>query len=150
MKRLFSALIILTLVLPLKAAEPIDLLQDDWDAALSEAGESGKCLYVAFLGDGWSVSSNRFQERILESEAFKELTEARLIYCPVRARRTPKLDKEETARLQALVIHLDIKSYPTVVLIAPDGSEILRHGYREDSAEDYLALISAVIPGGTD
>ena len=148
MKRFRLAIFILLLIPGLLEAVEINLLESDWQSALTVAQEEQKCLYIAFLGDGWSVSSKRFRRHILESNAFSEFAANQLLYCPVLARRTPKLGKKETARLQALVIHLDIKSYPTIVLLAPDGKEILRHGYRDDSPEEYTTLLQTVIPGG--
>ncbi|MFO7724980.1 MAG: hypothetical protein R6V45_05465 [Oceanipulchritudo sp.] len=126
--------------------ETIDLLREDWSSALAAAEEKGAHLYVAFIGEGWSVASDRFSSNILETGTFRDFARSNLVYCPVRARRSPKLAKDEIARLQSLVIHFDIKSYPTFLLIAPDGSEVLRHAYRPDSAEDYVDLLKAILP----
>jgi hypothetical protein len=127
-------------------AEPVNLLEEDWSTATHKAQSSGKFLYVAFIGEGWSVSSNRFKEAVLDSAEFQAFADDKLVYCSAYARRVPKLDKAETARLQSLVIHFDIKSYPTILLIAPDGTEILRHGFREDSASAYVSLLTALLP----
>jgi hypothetical protein len=140
-----AALVALLLSTLLNAAT-IDLLEEDWSVAVTEAQQSGKTLFVAFLGDGWSVSSKRFQEAVLDDPEFKAFASSRLVYCPVLARSHPKLGKTQTARLQSLVIHLDIKSYPTFILIAPDETEILRHGYRDETAKEYVALLEALLP----
>lgn len=123
-----------------------DLLQTDLDGILEEAGETGRHVYVAFLGSGWSLACKRFEDACLDHPDFRKLAEERLLYCPVKARRKPKLSKEETARLQSLVIHFDIKSYPTVILLAPDGREVLRHGYRDLEGSDYARTIEALLP----
>jgi thioredoxin-related protein len=145
-KKLRGGLILISLILPILSAGGMNLLEEDLLDVSSKAQESGKYLYVAFLGDGWSVSSKRFKEGVLDTPEFKQFAEDRLLYCPVLARRTPKLSKDETAHLQSLVIHFDIKSYPTLILLAPDGTEVLRHGYREVSAEAYISLLKAVLP----
>lgn len=146
MKAIALAACLLASLLARASADPVDLLEQDWASATALAESSGKHLYVAFIGDGWSVSSGRFKDSILESPEFQSFAADRLIYCPVFARRVPGLDKAETARLQALVIHFDIKSYPTLLLIAPDGAEVLRHGYREEAPEAYLSLLRALLP----
>lgn len=143
--RLTSALF-LVLPLALLRGETVDLLEEDWSVALAAANASGAHLYVAFLGEDWSVASDRFASKVLDTDTFRDFARENLVYCPVRARRSPKLSKNETARLQAVVIHFDIKSYPTFLLIAPDGSEILRHGYRTDSAREYVDLLKAILP----
>lgn len=124
----------------------VNLLETDWAIAREKAETEGRHLYVAFLGQGWSVASDRFHRVILESPEWKTLAAERLVYCPVLARRKPELTKDETAHLQAIVIHFDIKSYPTSILLAPDGTEILRHGYRDDSPVDYVQLLRAILP----
>lgn len=123
-----------------------DLLETDWATALDEARETGQHVFVAFLGEGWSIDSRKFQKAVLDSQAFLDFADERLVTCTVKARRKPRLSSEETARLQALVIHFDIKSWPTFILIAPDGREVLRHGYRQQSAEAYVALLKALLP----
>jgi thioredoxin-related protein len=130
----------------LRAETSVNLLETDWHEARQQAEAGGRHLYVAFLGEGWSMASDRFQATILQSPEWKAFAGDHLVYCPVLARRKPKLSKDETARLQALVIHFDVKAYPTLILLAPDGNEILRHGYREDSAGDYVALLEAILP----
>lgn len=143
--RLTSALF-LALPLALLRGDTIDLLEEGWSTALATAETSGAHLYIAFLGPGWSVASDRFSGKVLETATFKDFARDNLVYCPVRARRSPKLSKDEIARLQAVVIHFDIKSYPTFLLLGPDGSEILRHGYRTDSAGEYIDLLKAILP----
>jgi hypothetical protein len=103
-------------------------------------------MFVAFLGEGWSVSSKKFKEAVLSAPAFIDFAKRNLIYFPVEARRKPRLTSEETAVLQSWVIHFDIKSYPTLILIAPDGQELLRHGYRDLAASEYIKLLQAILP----
>ncbi|MEX0325775.1 MAG: thioredoxin family protein, partial [Puniceicoccaceae bacterium] len=129
---------------PCSAEGPV--LQKPLEAALEQAREESKPLYVAFLGEDWSLSCKRFRQNILSSEAFTAFAADEVLYYPVMARRKPPLTKEETAQLQALVIHFDIKSYPTFIILAPDGQELLRHGYKELSAGEYVALLRAVLP----
>ncbi len=116
---------------------------------MDQARSENKHLYVAFLGEGWSLSSKRFKETNLNDPSFLELARQDLVYFPVEARRTPKLSPSETAVLQSWVIHFDIKSYPTLILLAPDGQELLRHGYREMSGPDYVQLLRSILPATT-
>lgn len=148
MRQLLALLLTLLSGYPALDAEQVNLLEEPWSVATTKAMETGKHLFIAFLGDGWSVSSKRFSKAVLDSPQFKEFASERLVYCPVLARSHPKLGKRQMARLQSLVIHLDIKSYPTCILLAPDSSEILRHGYRGESAEEYVALLEALLPPG--
>ena len=113
---------------------------------MAEANRSRKPVLVAFLGPDWSLASRKFRGRVLQSEAFRRFAGPQILYWPVLARRQPKLKKQERARLQALVIHFDIKTYPTLLVLDPDGTERLRHGYREMSGEEYVRLLKALLP----
>ena len=116
------------------------------EEATQRAAIEKKHMLVAFLGEGWSVNCKKFKESVLDTPEFREFAEKYLIYFPVEARRKPKLSSDETAVLQSWVVHFDIKSYPTVILIAPDGQEVLRHGYRELVVKDYMQLLQAILP----
>ena len=147
MRRLPLLCLLLCLLAVPTAAE---LREGAVEEARQQALEEGKYLYVAFLGQGWSVSCRRFQEAVLEDPRFQAFAKSHLVYFPVLARRKPPLSKEETAVLQSLVIHFDIKSYPTLILVAPDGQELLRHGYRELDAGTYVDLLRSLLPAALD
>ena len=134
----------LALFIPIALAAAIS--DQSLEEAMGIAGTEGKYLYVAFIGEGWSVSSDRFNRTILESTDFQSFASDKLVYFPVKARRKPPLTKDETAKLQAWVIHFDIKSYPTIIILAPDGQEVLRHGYKDLKPEAYVALLKAIMP----
>lgn len=114
--------------------------------AMAESQLRGKPLLVVFVGTGWSLASNKFQEQILKKPEFIRFAEEELVFYPVYARRKPKLTKHETAVLQSLTIHFDVKGWPTGILLAPDGSEWLRHGYLEISSAQYIDSLRALIP----
>ena len=127
-------------------ANTIDPLEVSWDKIVQEAAREAKFIYLAFLGDGWSVASTRFSSNVLESQAFQEFASRKLLYCPVLARTSPPMSKERTAHLQALVIHFDMQAYPTFLILAPDGTELLRHGYKNLQGKEYVRLLESIIP----
>jgi thioredoxin-related protein len=128
------------------ATDDRPLVQQPWEAAIEQARSENKLLLVTFLGPDWSVACRRLNERIFSAPAFREWAAQHIVYFPVDARRKPKLNKEETATLQSLVIHFDIKTYPTVLLMDPDGVERLRHGYTDVELDAYLAALNALLP----
>jgi thioredoxin-related protein len=127
-------------------AAQLNILETTWEEALETAASHNRHVLVAFLGDDWSLACKRFREEILETPEFKAFAEKRLVYCPVNAHRMASHAKQEAARLQSLVIHFDIKQYPTILLFSPDGTELLRHGYRDEPASRYVDLLEAILP----
>jgi thioredoxin-related protein len=144
-KRLLIACLVAFPVLPVPAAQE-NLLETPLEEVLNEAATQNRHLYIAFLGKEWSVACKRFKASILDSAEFQDFADTHLLYCPVAGGRMGSRAKEEAARLQSLVIHFNIMRYPTILLLSPDGSELLRHGYREDSAEAYVSLLKAILP----
>ncbi|HSH09251.1 MAG TPA: hypothetical protein VK995_02610 [Oceanipulchritudo sp.] len=139
-----GAFLLLACLIPL--ANGSSLASHSLDEAMEQARAEGKYLYIAFLGEGWSMSSKRFKDSVLETDAFKSFADHALVYFPVEARRKPPLSKDEREALHAWVIQFDIMAYPTFILIAPDGQELLRHGYREMESEAYVELLRSVLP----
>lgn len=116
------------------------------ETAYERARAEGKPLLVAFLGTGWSLASDKFRERVLESAEFEAFAAEALIWYPVHARRKPKLSKAETATLQSMVIHFDVMAYPVILFLGPDGTEWLRHGYLDTTAGEYVESLRALMP----
>jgi len=145
MKRALLALAVSFWITPL-FAEWTNLLETDLQLVIEESAAEGKAVYIAFLGRGWSMASDGFEKTVLSHAAFLDFAASNLTLCEVPARVRPKLPKAAQARLQALVIHFDVKAYPTFLLLAPDGSEILRHGRRDIMAEEYVDLLRAILP----
>ncbi len=145
--RRYGAILTLILVLALNPA-PVqaEIVEGSVEDAMIECREDGKHLLIAFLGTGWSMSSDRLQKRILENPVFQEYAKKELVVLQLQARRKPPLSKEETKVFQKWVARFDIMTYPTLILIAPDGQEVFRHGYKELDAEDYVGLLRSVIP----
>jgi len=136
----------LFLLFCLPALAGATLADQSLEDALAQSTNEGKHLYIAFLGEGWSISSKHFKTRVLDSPAFQMFAKEKLVYFPVEARRKPKLTRHETAKLQAWVIHFDVMSYPTIIVTAPDGQEVLRHTFKDIEAQKYVELLDSILP----
>lgn len=146
MNRLTSCIRATALLLAGVASVAADVVDRPLEEALGVARESNRPLLVTFLGTDWSVACGKFSRAVLDTPEFRQWADANVVYYPVSARRKPKLSSEEVAMLQSLVIHFDVKSYPTVLLIDPDGGERLRHGYLALGAQQYIAALAALLP----
>ncbi len=142
-------MVLICLLPTLRAADstPYRLEAESLERAAATARSENRHMLIAFLGEGWSVRCKRFKEQVLETMEFEDYARDHLVYFPVEARRRPKLTSEETAVLQSWVVHFDIKAYPTFILLAPDGQELLRHGYKDMNAREYVELLQAILPG---
>ena len=122
------------------------LWKQDLLSVIEQAQSSGKAIYVAFTGLDWSVASKQWNRKIFKSNAFSEFAEEHLHLILVNAQRKPKMNKLQLARIQAMAIEFDIKSYPTFILLNSDGHEIHRHSYLDVSPQDYVEALENLIP----
>lgn len=85
------------------------------DAALAQARAERRPLFL-YWGAGWCPPCNRVKADLFARDAFVRRSAAVLCY---------QLDGDR-AGAQALAARLRLRSYPTLVLFAPDGGEITR------------------------
>lgn len=139
----------LALLLPVVcglASVQAEIKETALEEALAKSSSEGKHLLVAFLGTGWSMSSKRIQQNILEDPKFLEYAEKELVVLALEARRKPAMTKEETKIFHTWVTRFNVMTYPTLILLAPDEQEVFRHGYKELDAETYVDLLRNIIP----
>ncbi|KAF0093548.1 MAG: hypothetical protein E1N59_2817 [Puniceicoccaceae bacterium 5H] len=118
--------------------------QEDLPAAMEQAQQEGRYVFLAFLGLDWSVASKQWWQEVGQSEVFQDFADERLVLVLAEgtAKKQPKEDEEAHHRL---VQQFDIKSYPTFLILAPDGSIILTHGTTEAPADEYVAALRALL-----
>ncbi|UMR31606.1 thioredoxin family protein [Massilia sp. MB5] len=96
-------------------AGAIEWHSGDWRAAQALAGTAGRPLFL-YWGAGWCPPCNRVKSEIFSRDEFA-----------VRLRGlVPFWLDGDAPGAQALAAQLKLRSYPTLVLFAPDGSEITR------------------------
>lgn len=93
-------------------ADLIDWM-DDYEAAIARAGEEGKPLMVD-VGAEWCSACDRLDETVFSRTDVAEAAEA---FVPVRVDGDARGD---------LVASFQVTGYPTIIFLAPDGSELGR------------------------
>jgi thioredoxin-related protein len=122
-------------------ARAIDGWSDQPQAAFEAARESGRPILVLFTGSDWCPHCQLLEEHVLATDAFRAWARGRvelLVIDMPRQGITTAVREERSAVCK----RYGVKSFPTVMLIAPDGMKIAAQpGYSRQSAEAWITSI---------
>ena len=114
---------------------------EDFEAGMEDAQAWELPVFLLFTGSEWCPPCQALEDEVLSENAFENLADRRLVL--VKADRPPSGWRgrwgDEHA---ALASRFDVSSFPTVILLDPQGNELERfRGYSRGTAEDYLARL---------
>lgn len=113
----------------------------DADAAFQAARESGRPILTLFTGSDWCPHCQLLEEHVLATDAFEEWASGRVELLIVDLPRQG-ISQAERDKRSALCRRYGVKSFPNVVLIAPDGSRIASQpGYGRQPADAWIASV---------
>lgn len=153
-RHLASALFLLALILAPATARADEPPQLEWltdlAAAKARATTEHKPLLVLFTGRTWCPPCLALHEEVLGTADFAALARDHVLveldYPAVEERTSAKIATDLTlARRMALKRQHAVAAFPTIVILAPDGTEQTRRvGYtRGLGPRRYLALLAA-------
>lgn len=103
----------------------------DLEAAKARAAKEGKQLVIEFSGRTWCPPCKALLAEVLPSDEFAAFAADRVVVhldYPRKSERTPEkiAASPELQKLKAYADAYKIEGFPTVVLLAPDGTEVGR------------------------
>ena len=123
--------------------------QTDFDAALGDAGATGRSVLVLFSGEDWDGKTPVFRSEVLDTDEFKESVKERYVLLNIdlseaeQAKAVVAEDADEKARAEAESLRADIEakngllrrygisSYPTLCLLSKEGYVLTVIQYNE-------------------
>ena len=111
----------------------------DFEAAKRLAAEQKKRLLVLFTGTDWCPPCQAFQAEVAGNADFLALAQTAFVLVKVDWLRNRPQPAEEAARVAALRRQYGIASYPTLVVLAADGTLLMRVDTRKARQADGLA-----------
>ncbi len=114
-----------------------------WSSSLSsaefESAKYGLPIYLLFTGSDWCPPCQSLERRVLASREFQAFADERLVLMKVDVPRGGM----RSGDLRQLMTKHAVNSYPTVVILNPEGKEMGRvSGYSGASAAEYLASLA--------
>jgi protein disulfide-isomerase len=142
---LFSVLTCFSATLPAHAAGDGVAWTTDFAAAVERAQASGRPLLLKFTGSDWCPPCQRLQAEVFNTDEMARFAADELIAVYVDFPRRKPLSPELKAQNEQLAQRFGIRSFPTVLLLSPDGEVQGRLGYMQGGPKTYIRAVQRVL-----
>ena len=117
-----------------------------YDQALETAERTGRPILTVFTGSDWCLHCRHLEEKVLHTEVFSRWAEERVVLLMVDLPQQGISQEERQARSR-VCIKYGVRSFPSTLLIGPDGGRIAgQSGYTGQSAEAWVAAMEGHLP----
>ena len=125
---------------------------DDWltnyEAAMEKAREQQKPVLTVFTGSDWCPHCRTLEDQVLHTQTFRNWAEGRLVLLMIDL---PKqgISAEERAARSRVCIKYGVRTFPSAVLIGPEGDRITaQSGYLGQPADAWVATLEGHLKPG--
>ena len=122
---------------------------EDFEAAKQQAAKEGKLILMDFSGSDWCGWCKKMDEEVFTKDRFVREASKKFVLVSVDSPRDKSI-LSALARKQnrELAEKYEVRGYPTVVIVDPDGKEVKRHsGYRAGGPNGYMKYIRELTRG---
>lgn len=117
-----------------------------YEDALARAERTGRPILTVFTGSDWCAHCRTLEEKVLNTEVFSRWAEERVVLLMIDMPQQGISQEERQARSR-VCIKYGVRSFPSTVLIAPDGARITAQtGYKGQAADAWLAALDDHLP----
>lgn len=116
----------------------------DAEAAQAKAKEENKLVLLDFTGSDWCMWCKRLKREVFDKPEFAQFARSKLILVEVdfpQRKTLPEAQQQANARLDKTY---RINSYPTIILLDPDGKQVGRLGYTFGGASSFIAKVEKI------
>lgn len=118
----------------------------EYSAALAAAEETGRPVLTVFTGSDWCQHCRTLERNVFETETFRTWAEDRVVLLMIDLPQQGISLDERKARSR-ICLKYGVRSFPSVVLVAPDGTAITtQSGYHGQEAETWVAALETRLP----
>ena len=119
--------------------------ETDLKKASSVAKDSGKYMLLDFSGSDWCGWCIRLEKEIFSQDAFKDFAEENLVCVLVDFPRAKEQSKELKQQNSDLAQKYNVKGYPTIIILSPDGKPVGVTGYLQGGPWEYARHLKKII-----
>lgn len=118
----------------------------DYDAAMAAARDQGKPVLTIFTGSDWCPHCRTLEEKVLHTETFRQWADDRLVLLMIDLPQQG-ISAEERAIRSRVCVKYGVRTFPSAVLIGPDGGRITAQtGYLGQAADAWVAALDGHLP----
>ncbi len=148
---ILSALITLIMISACIAENPKGNTEDgiNWFTNLEEAQEIAEekniPIFIHFTGSDWCGWCWKLEEEVYSKLVFQDYVAENMVMVTIDFPREIKQPEEVVAYNRALATRFNIKGFPTVQLLSPDGSPIAQTGFQYGGPEKYIEHLKELL-----
>jgi len=110
----------------------------EWETDFAKASEAakkdGKCMLLDFTGSDWCGFCIKLDKEVYKTSEFKEFAKQNLVLVLLDYPHSKQLSKKLRDQNAELAKKYEVKGFPTIVLLSPDGEVVGRtSGYQPGS-----------------
>lgn len=117
----------------------------DAEAAMAKARNEDKLLVMNFTGSDWCIWCKRLDGEVFSKEDFSKYADENLVLLKLDFPRKGNQSDAEKAQNEALAEKYEIRGFPTVVVLNPDGSKAGQLGYVRGGPDAWLAALQSAV-----
>ncbi len=119
--------------------------ETDLKKASSVAKDSGKYMLLDFSGSDWCGWCIRLEKEVFSQDAFKDFAEKNLVCVLVDFPSAKEQSKKLKQQNMDLAQKYDVKGYPTIIILSPDGKPVAKTGYLQGGPWEYARHLKQII-----
>lgn len=124
-----------------------DMWTSDYESALKKAKQENRHVLLDFTGSDWCGWCIKLNEEVFSTDAFKDYAKENLILVELDFPRSKELSEKVVEQNRKLQKEFEIRGYPTIVLLDPDGKKKAVTGYQRGGGEAYVTHLKGLIAG---
>ena len=119
--------------------------ETDFEKASSAAKASGKYMLLDFSGSDWCGWCIKLEREVFSQDTFKDFAEENLVCVLVDFPRAKEQAEELKQQNLELARKYEIKGYPTIIVLSPDGRTVGKTGYLQGGPWEYARHLKKII-----
>ena len=117
-----------------------------YDSALAAATDSGRPVLTVFTGSDWCVHCRHLEENVFHTATFRDWARDRVVLLMIDLPQQG-ISQQERQERSRVCIKYGVRTFPSVLLIAPNGSQITaQNGYKGQTAATWVAAMDGHVP----
>ena len=119
--------------------------ETDFEKAAASAKASHRYMLLDFSGSDWCGWCIKLEDEVFSKKDFKNYAKESLVCVLLDFPRRKSLKKALSEQNRALATKYQVRGYPSVVILSPDGDVVARTGYKAGGPEEYVKHLKASI-----
>lgn len=119
--------------------------ETDFARVSADARKSGSYMLLYFSGSDWCHWCMKINSEFFNSDVFKKFAKENLLCVSVDFPRQKTLSKELKEQNESLAKKYDVRGYPKVIILSPEGEIVGQTGYSKIEAKEFVDNLKKMI-----